>query len=440
MAFSDRVQGSGIMPRSLRGKKATGAVVAILGAGAVVVLAGCGPIRLASSGGHAGTGTGQSTTARPGSSGMGTQGGGTTSAIGGSYSFTTIDDPADLTFNQLLGINNRGTIAGYFGSGAAGHPNKGFQLRQTGGGYAIHNENFPESVQTQVTGLNDVGTTVGFWSSMNNANQTNDNTGFYDIGGSFHSVQFPTSDNANPPVNQLLGVNNYNVAVGFYTDSSGNNHGYTYSISSGQFQSVTVPDATSLTASAINNRGDVAGFDTTSSGANDAFLLTSGRHDYTLAYPGASATQALGVNDYDDVVGVYTVGTGSNATMHGFTWAPGRGFHTVDDPNGAGTTTINGVNDEGDIVGFYVDGSGNTDGFAAAPGGQGTFPGLAAGAGSSSPSMSQPSSTPSDSSLPTAPSSPSTSATPSASQPMPSSTPTSDESPQSGAPTQPASS
>ncbi|HWG24343.1 hypothetical protein, partial [Actinospica sp.] len=36
------------------------------------------------------------------------------------YSFTTVDDPADPTFNQLLGINQNGIIAGYFGSGAAG--------------------------------------------------------------------------------------------------------------------------------------------------------------------------------------------------------------------------------------------------------------------------------------------------------------------------------
>ena len=34
----------------------------------------------------------------------------------------------DPTFNQLLGINNEGTIAGYFGSGAQGHANKGYTL------------------------------------------------------------------------------------------------------------------------------------------------------------------------------------------------------------------------------------------------------------------------------------------------------------------------
>ena len=42
--------------------------------------------------------------------------------------FTTLDDQADPTFNQLLGINDLSVIACYFGSGATGHPNKGYTL------------------------------------------------------------------------------------------------------------------------------------------------------------------------------------------------------------------------------------------------------------------------------------------------------------------------
>ena len=38
-------------------------------------------------------------------------------AAGMSYTFKTLDDHADPTFNQLLGINDHGKIAGYFGSG-----------------------------------------------------------------------------------------------------------------------------------------------------------------------------------------------------------------------------------------------------------------------------------------------------------------------------------
>ena len=55
------------------------------------------------------------------------------------YGFRTLDDHADLTFNQLLGINDDGLIAGYFGSGAQGHPNMGYLLGPGG----FQGENFP---------------------------------------------------------------------------------------------------------------------------------------------------------------------------------------------------------------------------------------------------------------------------------------------------------
>jgi hypothetical protein len=282
-----------------------------------------------------------------------------------SYSFRTLDNARDLTFNQLLGVNDEGLIAGYFGSGAQGHPNQGYLLAPRAGAYV--NENFPHSVQTQVTGLNNEGVTVGFWSSMNNANMVNDNHGFVDVDGHFRTADFPTGSPAAPPVDQLLGVNDNDVAVGFYTDANGNNHGYEYNIRSGRFSTVTYQDA-SLTAAAINDRGDVAGFYTNpGSGNTDGFIKVRNQTFIDLAVPGASSTMALGVNNSDEVVGTYTVGSGSSAVMHGFTWTPEHGFSTIDDPHGMGTTTINGVNDFGQLVGFYVDANGNTDGFLATP-------------------------------------------------------------------------
>ncbi len=300
------------------------------------------------------------TTSAASASTLGAQGHGT------AYSFRTLDNAKDLTFNQLLGINDSGVIAGYFGSGAAGHPNKGYLLLPQGNNI---NENFPGSVQTQVTGLNNRGVTVGFWSSMNNANMVNDNFGFVDVGGHFRNADFPTGSPASPPVDQLLGVNDSDVAVGFYTDANGNNHGYEYNIGSSRFSTVTDPSlpGASLTAAAINDEGDVAGIYTNAADTTDGFLKTHHGHFIDLAVPGAASTMALGVNGSDEVVGTYTVGSGSSAQMHGFTWTPQHGFSSVDDPHGMGTTTINGVNDHGQLVGFYVDANGNTDGFLASP-------------------------------------------------------------------------
>jgi hypothetical protein len=281
--------------------------------------------------------------------------------------FTTLDNQGDPTFNQLLGINNRGQIAGYFGSGAAGHPNKGYLLTLQHGMSAFQNENFPGSVQTQVTGLNDHGVTVGFWSNQNTASMMNNNFGFYAMGGRFHTVNFPARM-MGTQVNQLLGVNDFGVAVGFYTNGAGANRGYEYNIFTHRFSRVLVPGAPrhgkgpSLTAAAINNRGDVAGFYDTPGGMTDAFLKTAMGTFIKLAYPGASMTQAFGVNDHEEVVGAYTTGSGNNAMTFGFTWTPRGGFKAVNAPQGQGATTINGVNNAGALVGFYTDMGGNTHG------------------------------------------------------------------------------
>jgi len=387
--------------QGIGGRRICGVAIAAAGAGLMVALTGCGPLSATAAtsgqphGGHSTAASGRhQTTSSPATSSSGT--GSTMSSPGqGAYSFTTLDNPADPAFNQLLGFSNRGIIAGYFGSGAAGHPNKGYVLVRTRAGFRIMNENFPGSAQTQVTGLNDIGVTVGFWSDMNTANQQNDNFGFYWLRGRFHTVNFPTRNNASPPVNQLLGVNDQDVAVGFYNDAKGNSHGYTYGIHGGWFHRVTINGASSVTAAAISNRDDVAGFFTSAEGTTDAFLRTAGGRTYTLAYPGASMTQALGVNDLREVVGVYTVGSGNSAVTHGFTWTPGRGFKSVDDPHGAGSTTINGVNDFGDITGFYTDSAGNTGGFAAVPAGQHPLPGLiGATMPTATPAATRPATTP----------------------------------------------
>ena len=277
------------------------------------------------------------------------------------FVFHTVNDNRDNTFNQLLGINNSGTIAGYFGSGEKGHPNMGYVVRPQYGQGNFTNENFPGAAQTQVIGINNNGDTAGFWVDGKGANH-----GFYGLKGHpLKSVDFPTNDNAKPKVDQLLAINDHDQAVGFYTDANGTNHGWSYDIARHQFKTVNVPGDTNVTAAGINNEHDIAGFADNGGGTTEGFLLRSDHKLYRLNVPGSSATMAFGVNDGDEVVGAYTVGTGDNAESHGFIWSPGFGYQNVDDPNGVGATTLNGVNDRGTIVGFYTDSAGNTDGLLA---------------------------------------------------------------------------
>src|SRR5260221_12062662 len=160
------------------------------------------------------------------------------------FKFQDITNANDPTFNQELGINNAGVIAGYFGSGAAGHPNKGYTVvRPYNTQLDFTNENFPGSVQTQVIGINNGGarlgfdrvfrrTTVGFWSDTNNANLVNNSFGFVNIGGQngrFINANKPnTGTNNRGPTKPMLLVDDKDIAVGLYIRTASATHGYTY--------------------------------------------------------------------------------------------------------------------------------------------------------------------------------------------------------------------
>src|SRR5579863_5115909 len=194
---------------------------------------------------------------------------GASSVTAASYTFKTLNNNADPTFNQLLGINNHGVIAGYYGSGAAGHPNKGYTLKSPYGQNNYTNENFPGSVQTQVTGINNLGDTVGFWVDGNG-----NNFGFVEWNGVFTSYKDPHTGNGT--VNQLLGINDNGIAVGFYTDGNGVNHAYTLNQATGKFKAIVPPNGSNASATGINDNGDVVGFLTGSNGDTVGFLLKGG--------------------------------------------------------------------------------------------------------------------------------------------------------------------
>lgn len=279
------------------------------------------------------------------------------------YTFRRLDNAADRTFNQLFGINNHNKIAGYYGSGGHGHPNKGYLLSPPYGQANYHAENFPGSAQTQVTGLNDHGVTVGLFSRTNKAGSLNAFAGFYLQNGKYHRVVFPTRNNFSPPFNELLGINDSGMAVGDFTDSLGNMRGYRLNINTHRFAMIRIRNSASVTATAINAGGTVVGFFTNGAGIVVSFLRRAGGKVIILAKPHADMTQAFGINQGGLVVGAYTVG---NNTF-GFTWTAGRGFRQVNDPNGVGSTVLTGVNNGGHIVGFYTDGRGNTHGLLAIP-------------------------------------------------------------------------
>jgi hypothetical protein len=77
-----------------------------------------------------------------------------------------------------------------------------------------------------------------------------------DQGGTFTSVNDPNVPGAGPTTAQLFGVNDSNIAAGFYTDAMGNNQGFEYNIDPKTFTPVTLPasfNAVMTTVTGIND-------------------------------------------------------------------------------------------------------------------------------------------------------------------------------------------
>ena len=190
------------------------------------------------------------------------------------------------------------------------------------------------------------------------------NFGFVDKGGTFTNVNNPNTGTTAPVFNQLLGVNDHDVAVGFYTDAAGVTHGYTYTIAANAFSAnIDDPHAVgNTTAAAINNAGEVAGFYTDAGGLFHG-VIDNGGSFTTLDAAGAMDTSLLGLNNLGEAVGF---DIDANMMMHGIVCnVSALSCTQVDDPFGVGTTTFNGVNDLGQIVGFYVNSADNTIGLLA---------------------------------------------------------------------------
>jgi PEP-CTERM motif-containing protein len=297
------------------------------------------------------------------------------------YSFETINDPADfppppgaggVTFTNLMGIDSKGdTIPGFYGSGQAGDPNTGFVLTLPGKTFAP--DNFPSMPQTQMTAVNGNGTTLTGYTYPTNLGVPFDfQFGFYEKGGVFTMVNNPKTpecsvagacDSGVITENQLIGVNNSDLAVGFYNDRHGDSHGYTFDIATKTFSAdINDPLAVSTVTAAINNSGEIAGFFTDAGGVVHGFIDKAGVFS-TVDPAGSTETQLLGLNDHGIADGFAVIG----GVQHGLLFNSLTDTFTILDPTGSTATTLNGINDRGEVVGFFVDAAGNTDGALGTP-------------------------------------------------------------------------
>jgi uncharacterized membrane protein len=262
------------------------------------------------------------------------------------YVFTTIDFPGSMQ-TIASGINDAGQIVGYYNNG------HGFLL--SNGVYTTLDA--PGSVVTQAMGINNAGQIVGNYGDATGTH------GFVLSGGSYSALDVPRSFGGSfPQISTLAtGINDSAQVVGTFVYPAGTHPPTSgagvFLLSGGVYKNVSEPGLISA-AGGINNAGQIVGFNNLGKG----FLLSGG--SYTdFAVPGSLVTSARGLNDAGQIVGVYDAQV--LGPDHGFVLSGGS--YTSIDVSGAAMTDPNGINNAGDIVGVYFDAAGREHGFLATP-------------------------------------------------------------------------
>jgi hypothetical protein len=205
------------------------------------------------------------------------------------------------------------------------------------------------------------------------------------------SEEFVVLDNpADPHFNQLLGINDARIIVGYFGDgTSVANNGYVllppnhYSVEN--FTHLASGDRASQTqAIGINNSERspaVVGFYTdANTGITHGFLDTNGVQmavddpHGSLPYVGAPAQNLLGVNDLGEAAGFWTDNDGNE---HGFVAkldeSTMKASFTEVPPSlfkGAVATQVSNINDEREVCGFWTDANKISHGFVGRLGGR----------------------------------------------------------------------
>lgn len=277
------------------------------------------------------------------------------------FTFTTLDDPHDPTFNRLLGINNEGKIGGYYGSGGSGHPNRGYIIRVPYQQTDFKDVDYPNAADTVVTSLNNTGDVIGYYV---------DTQGKIAAFLWWENVWFVYEDQhagKSNAVTELFGINDAGIGVGF-SKNGPTDFAVKLNDLTGRFYTIKTPHGEGAVATGISGLGHIVGFLKKSKGYVGMLIRNGVMTEFS--YPHSTSTQALGVTTYDRVVGSYVDTKGAT---HGFMVTNPAGkapvWQSIDDPNAKGGTVVSAINVHDDIVGYYIDASGNNHGFLGKPSG-----------------------------------------------------------------------
>jgi probable HAF family extracellular repeat protein len=164
--------------------------------------------------------------------------------------FTSVAYPKK-PFNQLLSQNDFGQAAGYYSSNAAGTlPDVPYVYDEFGGVFEVYT--IPGAVGgAQATGINNAGSVCGFY--IDGAAVSH---GWLQVQGHFTVLNYPGSTGTS-----ASGLNNKGSVVGFWTDNSGGTHGFVYNVTAATFTNVDDPNGVGNTlVNGINDDGTLVGF------------------------------------------------------------------------------------------------------------------------------------------------------------------------------------
>ncbi len=279
-----------------------------------------------------------------------------------SYVVKEITDPHDPDNTIVSGINKFGEIAADYGTGTPGDPIEAFILSTPYGKSSIRPISFPGAAQTDIYSLNNKGVIVGQY-SMTDHKSGNSWHGFWEKGGSFHTVDYPARP-SRPSWDTLSDVNNADIAVGSYDAANGSSHAFRYNIKTHQF-SLPVVGPESTVAYSINDVGAIVGFFEAQHGPWFSYVTVNGKL-IKFNVRGAGRTEARGINDHGLVIGTYI----KSGRKRGFDWVDRGGPHGhigfFKVPSTWKNYAMQGINNAGKIVGWYEDSTGY-HGFVAVP-------------------------------------------------------------------------
>lgn len=216
------------------------------------------------------------------------------------YSYTIIDYPG--AFNTgVFGINRSGQMSGtFFGSDGVARAFIYFDGKFT-------TINYPKGNRTFGLGINDAGSIVGYYGDIYSGHHTR---GYLYDGKNFTEIDYP-----NAKTTRANGINSSGVIVGGFVDAAEVNHGFIYK--DGKYTVLDFPDATRTEAYGINNAGWIVGYYSDSKSLIHGFLDKAGVLT-SIDYPGALRTNLYGVNQSGQMAGTFI----DRNNNHGFASTP----------------------------------------------------------------------------------------------------------------------